>query len=198
VREFLDAYYLKQEEATLNTYFSKPIEGRCGYLRQSHPFVVKDYDFNKISMFLDGVNSQLSDIDFYSEAKERVAASGIKFDFSLPQYFRLNPYLEEYGNYLIPEKLSDGYLSMLQNVLSQFQIPVNSKGKVLPMLESIKNAFIGKVHYPHTYFIQHGIHSITYRLYNDQSATKKESLSSERDKVLSTMKLLEHLTRMND
>ena len=58
MREFLDAYYHKSGE---------PIQGRCGYLRQSFPLIMEDFNFNKISLFMDGVNSQLSDIDLYSE-----------------------------------------------------------------------------------------------------------------------------------
>jgi hypothetical protein len=54
----------------------------------------------------------------------------------------------------------------------------NFKGSVLPMLESIKNSFIGKVHLPHTHFIDYGIHSISLKLYLDsKELTKKESVA---------------------
>ena len=61
VKEFVDAYY--SEDA------SNRIEGRCGYLRQAFPFVIKDYDFTKVSLMVDGINSQLSDIDFYDAVR---------------------------------------------------------------------------------------------------------------------------------
>jgi len=48
VKEFLDAYYHKGLTR---------LRGRCGYLRQSFPLVIKDNDFTKISMMLEGVNS---------------------------------------------------------------------------------------------------------------------------------------------
>ncbi len=38
-------------------------------------------------MFLDGINSQFSDIDFYDASKLALARSDFKFDFSLPYYF---------------------------------------------------------------------------------------------------------------
>jgi hypothetical protein len=50
VKEFLDAYY--NSDPTVPN-----LRGRCGYLRQSFPLVVKEHDFNKISLMLEGVNS---------------------------------------------------------------------------------------------------------------------------------------------
>ena len=61
VKEFLESYYASASENP----FEKKIHGRCGYIRQAIPFIIKDYDFGKISLMIDGVNSQLSDIDFY-------------------------------------------------------------------------------------------------------------------------------------
>ena len=49
----------------------------------------------------------------------------------------------------------------------------NHKGTILPMLEGIKNAFIGKVHLPHSHFIDYGIHSMTVRLYSDSKEGAK-------------------------
>lgn len=68
VREFLQAYY--QQEKLSDDPFSSRIEGRCGYIRQSYVFVFPEYDFNKLSLYIDGVNSQLSDIDFYDATRK--------------------------------------------------------------------------------------------------------------------------------
>jgi hypothetical protein len=38
---------------------------------------------------------------------------------------------------------------------------MNTKGSIIPMLDSIKNSLLGRVHYPHTHFIETGAHSIT-------------------------------------
>jgi len=48
VKEFLDAYYpdpnsFSDSPETLLLQSQKRIEGRCGYLRQSFPIMIKDY-----------------------------------------------------------------------------------------------------------------------------------------------------------
>jgi hypothetical protein len=60
VREFLDAYYNQGSDS-----LHSRIEGRCGYIRQSFIYDMTDYDFNKISLYPDGLNAQSADIDFY-------------------------------------------------------------------------------------------------------------------------------------
>lgn len=66
----------------------------------------------------------------------------------------------------------------LEVLLKQLDMSFNPKGRIIPMLESIKNSFLGKVHYPHSHFIDYGIHSITLRMYNDLATTsKKETLA---------------------
>ena len=61
VKEFLDTYYTSET--------TQKIHGRCGYLRQGFPFIIKDYGFSRISLMIDSVNSQLSDIDFYDAVR---------------------------------------------------------------------------------------------------------------------------------
>lgn len=66
MKEFLENYF--HQGTTLSasrSFFSTRVEGRCGYLRQGYAFVFPEYDYNKFSLFIDGVNAQLSDIDFY-------------------------------------------------------------------------------------------------------------------------------------
>ena len=69
------------------------IKGRCGYLRQSFPFVIDTYDFSKISLLLDGHNSQVSDIDFYDQTRKAIKQSQLSYDVTLPNYFRRNPFI---------------------------------------------------------------------------------------------------------
>ena len=47
-----------------------------------------DYDYNKMSIFIDGINAQFSDIDFYDVTREAMVRQEWKFDFSLPSYFQ--------------------------------------------------------------------------------------------------------------
>jgi hypothetical protein len=54
VEEFLKNYYV---EHTLDYPFGGRVHGRCGYIRQAFAIVVRDYDFGKISLVLDGPNS---------------------------------------------------------------------------------------------------------------------------------------------
>ncbi len=68
VKEFLEAYHHQGQD-----FFANRIEGRCGYLRQGYAFIFPEYEYNKFSIFLDGVNAQLSDIDFYDVTREALA-----------------------------------------------------------------------------------------------------------------------------
>ena len=62
------------------------------------------------------------------------------------------------------------------------------------MFENIKNQYVGKPHQPHTYMIEYGIHAITIRGSNDA----KVKPYNERDRLLKTVALMEHLYRAND
>lgn len=55
--------------------------------------IIKDYDFGKISLMIDGVNSQLSDIDFYDQVRGAIKKTVFTYDVTLPGYFRRNPYI---------------------------------------------------------------------------------------------------------
>jgi len=62
------------------------------------------------------------------------------------------------------------------------------------MLESIKNAMVGKVHYPHSHFISYGAHSASLKFYQD---SKVKSLS-EKEKFNKAIELSERLIRTYD
>ncbi len=70
----------------------------------------------------------------------------------------------------------------------------HTKGSMLQMFESIKNQHVGRPHMPHTYMIEHGIHSMTLKGTNDL----KVKHSNERERIQKTMGLMEHLFRVND
>lgn len=90
VQEFLTNYYSDQES---EYSFKSRIHGRCGYIRQAFPFLIKDYDFTKISLVLDGPNSQLSDIDFYDAIRSAIKKTDT-LSYDLHQgYYRRNPFI---------------------------------------------------------------------------------------------------------
>lgn len=63
-------------------------------MRQSFPLVIKDYKFNRISVLVDGVNGQLSDIDYYDGVRRVLRQTNtINFDAVASSYFRKNPFL---------------------------------------------------------------------------------------------------------
>ena len=152
VKEFVDTYYA--------TDAVERIEGRCGYLRQAFPFVIKDYDFTKISLMVDGINSQLSDIDFYDAVREAIKSTGtIGYDVTLPAYFRQNPFISKLSSTVAPA--TNRYMYYLEWLLQKIKKSMNWKGAVAPMLDAMKNSFIGRVHYPHPHFMEKGCHAIT-------------------------------------
>jgi hypothetical protein len=58
------------------------LKGRCGYIRQAFPLIIKEYNFGRISLLLDGPNSQLSDLDFYDAIRKAISYSTV-FEFDL-------------------------------------------------------------------------------------------------------------------
>lgn len=72
-------------------------------------------------------------------------------------------------------------------------MPINYKGSIIPMLDSIKNSLFGRVHYPHTHLIETGAHAITLVTHGGSSSEIK-SQSRERDFIW----ILEKLVRIND
>ena len=94
------------------------MHGRCGYIRQSFPLVIRDYDFGKMSLVLDAPNSQLSDIDFYDAIREAIESSK-SFTYDLAyNYYRKNTYItlfQENASFIV-----NSYLNGLELVLDYF------------------------------------------------------------------------------
>lgn len=63
----------------------------------------------------------------------------------------------------------------------------------MPMLETIKNSLIGRLHDPHTYFIERGCHAVTLL-----SKVSKEANLSEKETISNLIKVLETLFRAHD
>ena len=67
IREFLENYHYQEinydqsasgSNSESRNFFNTRIEGRCGYLRQAYSMMFSnEYDFNKFSLFVDGVNA---------------------------------------------------------------------------------------------------------------------------------------------
>ena len=52
---------------------------------------------------VDGVNSQLSDIDFYDAVRQAIQGTKVlTYDVTLPSYFRKNPFISSFGSALEP------------------------------------------------------------------------------------------------
>jgi Gaa1-like, GPI transamidase component len=196
IREFLENYFYQESQSTSSkqNFFNTRVEGRCGYIRQAYAFVFQEYDYNKMSLFLDGVNAQYSDIDFYDATREGLGRLDWKFDFSLPYYFQLNPYLDRAIKFST-QYIRHYFIDVLDFIMSNlFEKEANSKGTILQMFENIKNQYVGKPHQPHSHMIEYGIHAITIK----GSYDPKIKAINERERVLKTIGLMEHLFRVND
>ena len=92
VREFLQHYYANKK--TSSDPFETKIKGRCGYIRQAFPLIINDYDFTKVSLILDGANSQLNDLDFYDAIRRAIKQTdSLTYDTS-PGHYKKNLYIQ--------------------------------------------------------------------------------------------------------
>ena len=184
MREFLTAYFDGDNEA---------IKGRTGYIRQAFPITLKEYSFNRVALLTEGINGQLSDIDFYDATRITFEHNSyFKYDIGGSNYFRKNAYLTK-----LISMLGDfwrSYLMALEQFCQSIEFRFNRKGSVFPMLETIKNAMIGRMHDPHPYFIERGCHSLTLMARPNNSPAD----TSEKLTVANFIKVLELLLRAHD
>jgi hypothetical protein len=101
--------------------------------------------------------------------------------------------------------IRDNYLKVLNEILKLFDQRVHHNGTIMSLLESLKNAFIGKVHMPHSPMIDHGLHAITIEGTHSKSLAKKESKNQYEDnsvkeakKVGRVLQLMERSIRTLD
>ena len=70
-------------------------------MRQAFPLVIKDYTFDRKSILFEGVNGQLTDIDFYEYTRRVLTKNKFVFgnntDTGAQTYFHDNPFLR-YAN----------------------------------------------------------------------------------------------------
>ena len=113
-------------------------------MRQSFPLVIKDYKFNRVSLLIDGVNGQLSDIDFYDGVRKVLQSTHtISFDITASSYFRKNPFLQNAISAM--SGLSASYLEALKTLLESLELDYSSKGSLTSLLEVMKNALFGRL-----------------------------------------------------
>jgi len=107
--------------------------------------VIKDYSFNRVSLLVDGVNGQLSDIDFYDGVRKVVnGLYAFNFDITSSNYFRKNPFLT--SSLKAMSDISDGYLTLLENFMNTVELTFNRKGGNIPnLLEVMKNSLFGRL-----------------------------------------------------
>ena len=86
------------------------------------------------------------------------------------------------------------YMGMLALLLKEIDMSLNFKGSIPPMLDSIKNSFIGRVHYPHPHFMEKGVHAITLETH----APDLKMDTKEDRRVRSMVWVMEKLVRIND
>ena len=153
---------------------------------------MKQHDFSKVSLMLEGVNSQLSDIDFYDQVRKAVKDSNnLSYDVTLPNYFRKNQYIQSVFNAL--GFLQASYFTVLENILDLNGMKLQVKASVFPLLDSLRNSFLGRLQHPHSYFMDVGCHSITLVTHGYDGKP-----SEQKGRVQDFMRLLERMVRISD
>lgn len=54
------------------------------------------------------------------------------------------------------------YFTVLENILTMLDMKLVTKASIFPLLDSLRNSFMGRLQYPHSYFMDIGCHSITF------------------------------------
>ena len=116
----------------------------------------------------------------------------MNYDVTLPAYFRKNPFIRQLAD--VSEPVMNSYLQGLSWLLNELEMSLNWKGSIPPMLDSMKNSFIGRVHYPHPHFMEKGAHAITLETHAPD--LKKEGKLE--NKVRAMIWVMEKLVRIHD
>lgn len=78
MREFLESWHLQTknhdpiavyDQDMINRMFNSNLQGRSGYIRQAYTFIFPQTEYSKFSLFVDGINAQFPDIDFYDATR---------------------------------------------------------------------------------------------------------------------------------
>jgi hypothetical protein len=89
------------------------VEGRCGYIRGGQAYILKDYGFNSVVLNLEGKNSQMVDMDYYTASISTVEDSMTPVFMQSQSYFGLNPYIQTFTS-LIPRSFKEAYFYYLR------------------------------------------------------------------------------------
>jgi hypothetical protein len=124
VKEFLDSYFQQsytEPDANVWERSHSIIRGRCGYIRQSFPLIFENYDYSKFSFGIDGINTNVSDMDFYDQIRKAIKSTSIGVDVSLPNYFKKNPFLLKLRD-LVPSKFVSEVLNGIGHIYPLLEI----------------------------------------------------------------------------
>ena len=70
---------------------------------------------------------------------------------------------------------------------------------IMYLLESLKNSFIGKVHMPHSYMIDNGVHAITFEaIYSNKKGQNADTPAAQMQRVKEAIGLIERMSRAFD
>ena len=67
----------------------------------------------------------------------------LTYDVTLPNYFRKNQYIQNVFNLI--GFLQQSYFTVLENILDLNGMQLNTKASVFPLLDSLRNSFMGKL-----------------------------------------------------
>jgi hypothetical protein len=109
----------------------------------------------------------------------------------LPNYFRKNQYIQNVFNLI--GFLQQSYFTVLENILDLNGMQLNTKASVFPLLDSLRNSFMGRLQHPHSYFMDVGCHSITFVTHGSDG-----KLSEFNGRVQDFMRFLEKIVRISD
>lgn len=142
---------------------------RCGYLSSSVVVYLTSEKYNIINLEIEGKNFNMADNDYYTAVADSLDFNNLKYDVSSPHYFLNHKYLRLIGEYIDP--LKKGFTDSLTMILDLFEVKVFTKARHYTMMESIKNAFFGRMHSAHTPLIDYGIQAASLRGVKSSSST---------------------------
>jgi len=157
--------------------------------------VIKDYDFGRVNFLVDGFNNQLSDIDFYHATIQAISSANFIPDVTLPRYFGKNPFIRRVQS-MIPQTAVNFFVesvAYIQKEINNVSRPLNYNGNIMPFLDTLKNQLVGRAQYPHPYFIENGIHSITLETHGNRKSTQ-----TDKERVENLIFVMEKLVRIHD
>ena len=100
---------------------------------------MNEYDFNKISLYPDGLNAQSADIDFYDATQKSMGKFDVKIELSSPLYFRSNSWLLT-ANKWFTEHVRGPFIQALDIITSNLlDFKTNQRGTLIQLMENLKN-----------------------------------------------------------